>query len=69
MTTTPLVDQPSHAPTRKVAFTAMAGAAFTVLVWVLDFFYGIEIPGEVQGTIHTALAAAVGYFVRDRMNA
>jgi len=68
MTKTPLTDQPDHAPTRKVAFTAMAGAAFTVLVWVSDSFYGIEVPGEVQGTIHTALAAAVGYFVRDRVN-
>lgn len=66
--TTSLVKQPTAAPTRKVAFTAVAGAAFTVLVWVARDFYGIEVPGEVQGTIHTALAAAVGYFVKDRMN-
>lgn len=66
--TLPLVKQPNAAPTRKVAFTAMAGAAFTVAVWIGKDFYGINVPPEVQGTIHTAMAAAVGYFVKDRQN-
>lgn len=66
--TTPLVKQPTAAPTRKVAFTAIAGAAFTAVVWVAKDFYGVEVPGEVQGAVHTALAAAVGYLVKDRMN-
>jgi len=69
MNTAPLVDQPDASPSRKVAATAMAGAAFTVLVWVAAEFYGIIVPGEVQGMVHTALAASVGYLVRDRMNA
>ena len=68
MPKTDLVTQPSVAPTRKVAFTALAGAAFTIMVWVAKEFYGIDVPGEVQGTVHTALTATVGYFVRDRMN-
>lgn len=65
----PLVDQYSAAPTRKVMAITLAGAAFTVLVWVARDFYGIAVPGEVQGAVHTAIAALVGYFVRDRMNA
>lgn len=66
--TTALVNQPTAAPTRKVTATAVAGATFTVAVWVAKEFYGIEVPGEVQGTVHTALAAVIGYMVKDRMN-
>ena len=65
----PLVDQYSAAPTRKVMAITVAGAVFTVLVWVAREFWQVEVPGEVQGAVHTAIAAAVGYFVRDRMNA
>jgi len=64
----PLVDQQSAAPTRKVMAISLTGAIFTVLVWVARDFGGITVPGEVQGAVHTAIAAAVGYFVRDRMN-
>lgn len=65
---TSLVTQPTAAPTRKVLFTAVAGAGVTIAVWIAKDFYGVEVPGEVQGTIHTALAAVVGYLVKDRMN-
>lgn len=65
----PLTDQPGMAPTRKVMAITVAGSLLTVAVWAAKEFYGIEIPGEVQGAVHTAMAALVGYFVRDRMNA
>jgi len=65
----PVVDQMTATPTRKVMAMTIAGAAFSVLVWAAREFYGVEVPGEVQGAVHTAIAAAVGYFVRDRMNA
>jgi hypothetical protein len=64
----PTVDQMTAAPTRKVMAITVAGAVFTVLVWVAREFGQVEVPGEVQGAVHTAIAAAVGYFVRDRMN-
>jgi len=63
----PLIEQHSAAPTRKVMAISLAGAIFTVLVWVARDFGGIAVPGEVQGAVHTAIAAAVGYFVRDRL--
>lgn len=66
---TPLVDQPGAAPTRKVLAITLAGAVFTVVVWLTRELAGLDVPGEVQGAVHTAIAAAVGYFVRDRMNA
>jgi hypothetical protein len=65
----PTVDQLTAAPTRKVMAITVAGSLLTVAVWVLKEFYAVEIPGEVQGAVHTAMAALVGYFVRDRMNA
>lgn len=64
----PIVDQPSGQPTRKMLAVAIAGAAFTVVVWIAKEFYGIPVPGEVQGSVHTAIVVAAGYFVRDRMN-
>jgi len=63
----PLVDQHTATPTRKVMAITIAGAVFTVLVWVARDFYGVTVPGEVQGAVHTAIAAGVGYFVRDRL--
>jgi hypothetical protein len=65
----PIIDQADMRPTRKVTAMTVAGALLTVGLWVAKDFYAIDVPGEVQGTLHTALAAMVGYFVRDRMNA
>jgi hypothetical protein len=63
----PLVEQNTARPTRKVLAMTVAGAVLTVAFWVAKDFYAIDVPGEVQGTLHTALAAVVGYFVRDRL--
>jgi len=65
---TQLVQQPTVAPTRKVLAVTVIGALFTVLVWIGREFYGIAVPGEVQGAVHTAIAAIVGYYVKDRAN-
>ena len=69
MSTTPLVDQPDSRPTRKVTFIAVAGAILTTAIWILESFYEVSIPSEVQGSLHTALGLFVGYMVQDRMNA
>jgi hypothetical protein len=63
----PLVEQNTARPTRKVLAMTVAGAVLTVAFWVAKDFYAIDVPGEVQGTLHTALAAVIGYFVRDRL--
>lgn len=65
----PVVDQPGASPTRKVMAITVAGSLLTVAVWLVREVAGLEIPGEVQGAVHTSIAALVGYFVRDRMNA
>ena len=65
----PIVDQDTPRPTRKVTAMTVAGALMTVAFWVASDFFSVDVPGEVQGTLHTALAALIGYFVRDRMNA
>lgn len=69
MTKTPLVNQPGSAPTRKVTAIAVTGAVLTTGVWVVEQFYGLTIPSEVQGSLHTAAGLLVGYVVHDRMNA
>jgi hypothetical protein len=43
--------------------TGGAAAATTVLCWVLKLF-GIDVPGEVQGSITVLLVLAAGYAVR-----
>lgn len=63
----PLIEQNTARPTRKVTAMTVAGALLTVAFWIAADFYAIDVPGEVQGTLHTALAAVVGYFVRDRL--
>ena len=64
----PLIPKDSPRPTRKVTAMTVAGALLTVAFWVAKDFFAIDVPGEVQGTVHTATAALVGYFVLDRLD-
>jgi hypothetical protein len=68
MSTYPLVEQPTAAPTRKVTAIAVAGALLTTAIWALEQFGNVAIPAEVQGSLHTAMGLLVGYLVKDRMN-
>jgi hypothetical protein len=43
--------------------TGGAAAATTVLCWLLTLF-GVDVPGEVQGSITVLLVLAAGYAVR-----
>jgi hypothetical protein len=43
--------------------TGGAAAATTILCWVLKLF-GVDVPGEVQGSITVLLVLAAGYAVR-----
>ena len=52
-------------PTRKVGFSAIAGALSIVLVWVLKTYGVSEIPPEVSSAMTTVISAIVGYFVVD----
>lgn len=43
--------------------TGGAAAATTLLCWILTMF-GVDVPGEVQGSITVLLVLAAGYAVR-----
>lgn len=61
------VEQPTAAPTRKVAASGIAGAVSIVLVFVLQMVLGIEIPAEVASSTTLILAFASGYIVKEEV--
>lgn len=46
----------------KVGFSAAAGAATAVLVWIAGLL-GLDIPSEISAAITTLIIATVGYLV------
>jgi hypothetical protein len=63
----PLVNQPSAMPTRKIAFTALAGAIVTVAIFAVQTFVPeFQPPEAVVAAMTTILAVAVGWLVRER---
>lgn len=60
------MDQPSLAPTRKVASAGGAGAIVLILVWLLETYAGADIPAEVAAAATTLISLAVAYMVSDK---
>jgi putative flippase GtrA len=52
----------SAAPRPKVAAAGIAGAATTILIWILNSLLGVEVPPEVAAALATILAFLAGYF-------
>jgi hypothetical protein len=52
----------SAAPRPKVAAAGIAGAATTLLIWILNSFLGVEVSPEVAAALATILAFVAGYF-------
>ena len=65
----PLKEQPTLAPTRKVAATGIAGAltaaALGVLHWAAPDFVAL-LAGPVEAGIVALVAFVAGYFTRER---
>lgn len=62
-----LVTQPNLAPTAKVTASIVAGAAVTVLVFVLDMIPVVpEIPAPVTAALVVLLMAAAAWAKKDR---
>lgn len=59
------VNQPTPAPTRKVAATGIAGAVSVVLIYVLQVLFNINIPAEVASAITLILSFISGYLVKE----
>lgn len=65
---TPLTDQPSAMPTRKVSAQAIGAALATLAAYGVWLKTGHQMPPGVEGALATLLGLALGYFVRDRQN-
>ena len=59
------IDQPTPAPTRKVAATGIAGAVSVVLMYVVQTIFNVAIPAEVASAITLILSFASGYIVKE----
>lgn len=63
---TELVSQESYAPTRKVTAAVVAGAAGTVIAWLLQQFAGVDVPPGVESAFGVLLAGAAAYLAKER---
>lgn len=61
------VNQPTAAPTAKVAAAGIGGSISIVLIWVLNQV-GIDMPVEVASAITAIVSFAAGYLVKERIN-
>lgn len=50
-------------PSAKTGYTALAGAAVTIIVWIVTTVSGIEVPAEIAAAATALVASAVALFV------
>ncbi len=60
------INQPSLAPSTKVAGGGIAGALVVVVVWILGLLH-LAVPPEVASALTVIISAATSYFVRERV--
>lgn len=56
----------SYSPTNKVTYGVAAGAGITILIWALNQWVGITVPGEVQGAFQVIAVFATQWWVPDQ---
>jgi len=59
-------DQPTAAPTTKVASGALAGATTIILVFVIQSAFNVTIPAEVASAGTVIVSFLTSYFVREQ---
>jgi putative flippase GtrA len=62
------INQPSKAPTTKVAAGGVAGALTVLVVWILGLLQ-VPVPPEVASALTVILSFVTSYFVRQRVPA
>lgn len=62
------IEQPSNAPTNKVAAATVGGAAATLLAFILGEL-DVHLTPEAGAALATLFAFAAGYFKRERVTA
>jgi len=59
------INQPSNAPTTKVAAGGVAGALTVLVVWILGLFH-VEVPPEAASALTVVISFVTSYLVRER---
>lgn len=59
-------DQPSSAPTPKVAAAGISGSITAILIYAAKELFSLEIPAEIGAAIATVIAFLSAYIIRDR---
>lgn len=52
-------------PDRKVGSGFLAGAAVTIIVWLVEAFTDVDVPPEVAAALVTIISFAAGYYVAE----
>lgn len=60
------INQPSIAPSTKVAGGGVAGALIVLVVWILGLLH-VAVPPEVASALTVIVSFATSYFVRERV--
>lgn len=61
-------NQPTAAPTNKMAVSLLAGAAVTVIVWIISETAGVDFPEPVVGALVTLVSFALGWLIPNRVS-
>jgi len=64
---TQLTDQPTAAPTNKVAAAGIAGAISVFAIYLVGAIFNIEVPAEVASAFTTIVAFVAAYFKRNEV--
>jgi hypothetical protein len=60
------INQPSMAPTTKVAAGGVAGALTVLVVWILGLLH-VPVPPEVASALTVIISFVTSYFVKQRV--
>ena len=60
------INQPSMAPTTKVAAGGVAGALTVLVVWILGLLH-VAVPPEVASALTVIISFITSYFVKQRI--
>ena len=64
---TQLTDQPTAAPTNKVAAAGIAGVVTVLVVYLLGAFFNIQLPDEVSAALTVLVTFVAAYFKRNEV--
>jgi putative flippase GtrA len=60
------VDQPTAAPTRKVATGGLGAAVVTIIIWLVQTFTDVEVTPEIAAALAGAIGWILAYLVPER---